>query len=88
MLLEGIDPESEEPAEGEDERLSERIGALIAQRRRIRRCSTPACWRPDTAEEFTDEIDRRLALLADRLVCEPPEACDAAAGGPPAAPAP
>ena len=23
-----------------------------------------------------DEIDRRLALLADRLVCEPPEACD------------
>jgi monovalent cation:H+ antiporter, CPA1 family len=88
VLLEGIDPESEEPAEGEDERLSERMGALIAQRRRISALQNAGVLAPDPAEEFKDEIDRRLALLAERLVCEPPEACDAAAAGPPAAPAP
>ncbi len=76
VLLEGIDPESEEPAEGEDERLSERMGALIAQRRRISALQNAGVLAPDSAEEFKDEIDRRLALLADRLVCEPPEECD------------
>ena len=45
VLLEGLDPESEEPAEGDEERLSERMGALVAQRRRITALRTPACSR-------------------------------------------
>ena len=76
VLLEGLDPESEEPAEGDEERLSERMAALIAQRRRITALQHAGVLADDTSEEIRDEIDRRLALLADRLVCEPPEACD------------
>jgi CPA1 family monovalent cation:H+ antiporter len=75
-LLEGLDPESEEPPEGDEERLSERMGALVAQRRRIAALRHAGVLEEDTAEELMDEIDRRLALLADRLVCEPPESCD------------
>jgi CPA1 family monovalent cation:H+ antiporter len=86
VLLEGLDPESEEPAEGDEERLSERMAALIAQRRRITALQHAGVLADDTTEELTDEIDRRLALLADRLVCEPPEARDDAAGA--GAPAP
>ena len=76
VLLEGLEPESEEPAEGDEERLSERMGALLAQRRRITALRHAGVLAVDIVEELTDEIDRRLALLAERLACEPPEACD------------
>jgi CPA1 family monovalent cation:H+ antiporter len=76
VLLDGLDPESEEPAEGDEERLSERMGALVAQRRRVTALRHAGALDDDTAEDLTDEIDRRLALLADRLVCEPPGPCD------------
>jgi len=71
VLLEGLDPESEEPVEGDEDRLSARIGALVAQRRRIAALSAAGVLASDTAGELVDEIDRRLALLTDRLACEP-----------------
>lgn len=73
VLLEGLDPESEEPAEGDEDRLSARIGALVAQRRRVTALRNAGVLTEGPADDLTDEIDRRLALLADRLVCEPPE---------------
>ena len=76
ILLEGLDAESEEPAEGDDERLSERIGALVAQRRRIAALHHAGALADDEMGELTEEIDRRLALLAERLACEPAEVCD------------
>ena len=82
VLLDGLEPESEEPAEGDEERLSERMGGLVAQRRRITALRHAGVLADDDAEEITDEIDRRLALLADRLVCEPPDACDDPSGAP------
>lgn len=80
VLLEGLDPVSEEPLEGDDERLSERMGALLAQRRRIAALHNAGVLAGDAAEDLTDEIDTRLALLADRLACAPGKECDA--GGP------
>jgi CPA1 family monovalent cation:H+ antiporter len=76
VLLEGLDPVSEEPREGDDERLSERMGALLAQRRRITALRHAGVLAGDAAEGLTGEIDARLALLADRLVCEPGEECE------------
>lgn len=80
ILLEGLDPLSEEPGEGDEERLSERMGALLAQRRRITALRNAGALTGDAADELTDEIDARLALLADRLVCAPGEECDAPGG--------
>jgi hypothetical protein len=76
VLLEGLDPLSDEPEEGDDERLSERMGALLSQRRRITALRNAGVLAGDAAEDLTDEIDSRLALLADRLACEPGEECD------------
>jgi len=69
VLLEGLDPVADEPAEGEDERLSERMGALLAQRRRVNALRNAGVLDHVASDDLTDEIDRRLALLADRLVC-------------------
>jgi CPA1 family monovalent cation:H+ antiporter len=84
VLLEGLDPVSEEPPEGDDERLSARMGALLAQRRRITALRNAGVLATAAAEDLVDEIDVRLALLADRLACESGAEC--AEGGSPAAP--
>jgi monovalent cation:H+ antiporter, CPA1 family len=73
VLLEGLDPEADEPAEGDEDHLSERIGALVAQRRRIAALGAAGVLAGDAAGELVGEIDRRLALLAERLARELPE---------------
>jgi monovalent cation:H+ antiporter, CPA1 family len=70
VLLEGLDPVADEPAEGEDERLSERMGALLAQRRRVSALRNAGVLDDAASDDLMEEIDRRLALLADRLVCD------------------
>ena len=70
MLLEGMAPLSDEPAEGEEERLTERLGALLAQRRRIEALRHAGALAGATAGELVDEVDRRIALLGERLACE------------------
>jgi len=70
ILLEGLDPESEEPAEGGEDRLAMHIGTLVAQRRRIEALRLAGALAPALAEELVDEIDKRVALLAERLACE------------------
>ena len=68
-MLEGIAPLADEPAEGEEERLAERIGALVAQRRRVEALRHAGALADDTARELADEIDRRIGLLSERLTC-------------------
>ena len=85
VLLQGLDPVANEPAEGEDERLSERMGALLAQRRRVSALRNVGVLDDATSDDLTEEIDRRLALLADRLVCERGGACDGGEGAAPEA---
>ena len=69
VLLEGMAPLTDEPAEGDEERLAERIGALVAQRRRIEALRHAGALADATADELVDEVDRRVALLGDRLAC-------------------
>ena len=79
-LLEGLVPLADEPAEGEEERLAERIGALVAQRRRIEALRHAGASRTAAADDLVDEIDRRIALLGERLACErDPDTCWTAA---------
>ena len=70
VLLEGIVPLTDEPAEGEEARLAERIGALVAQRRRIEALRHAGALAGAAADELVDEVDRRIALLGERLACE------------------
>jgi hypothetical protein len=70
LLLEEMTPLSAEPAEGEEERLTERLGALLAQRRRIEALRHAGALAGVTADVLVDEVDRRLALLGERLACE------------------
>jgi monovalent cation:H+ antiporter, CPA1 family len=76
VVLEGLDPLSEEPPEGDEERLSERMGTLLAERRRVTALRHAGVLDEATADELTDEIDGRLAVLADRLVCERGGPCE------------
>ena len=68
-LLEGIASLTDEPAEGEEERLAERIGALVAQRRRIEALRHAGALTDAAAAELVDEVDHRIALLGERLGC-------------------
>jgi monovalent cation:H+ antiporter, CPA1 family len=70
VLLEGIAPVTDEPAEGDEDRLAERLGALLAQRRRIEALRHAGALAGATADELVDELDRRVALLGERLACE------------------
>jgi len=70
LLLEEMTPVADEPAEGEEERLTERLGALLAQRRRIAALRHAGALAGVTADELVDEVDRRIALLGERLACE------------------
>ncbi len=75
-LLEGLAPLADEPAEGEEERLAERLGALLAQRRRIVALRHAGALEAAAADDLVDEVDRRIALLGERLACErEPDAC-------------
>jgi CPA1 family monovalent cation:H+ antiporter len=70
VLLEGMDPVADEPAEGEEEKLADRIGALVAQRRRVRALRGAGVLAAAAADDLVDEIDRRIEVLGDRLACE------------------
>ena len=75
-LLEGLAPLADEPAEGDEERLAERLGALLAQRRRIVALRHAGALEGSAADDLVDEVDRRIALLGERLACErDPGAC-------------
>ena len=75
ILLEGIGPLDEEPLQGEQERLAARLGALLAQRRRVGALRTAGVIQPAAAQELLQDIDARVALLGDRLACERDEQC-------------
>jgi len=70
ILLEGFDPQLEEPAEGDEDGLAARIGALVAQRRRIEALRLAGAIAQPLAEELVEEIDARLPLLVERLAGE------------------
>ena len=75
-LLEGLAQLTDEPAEGDEERLAERLGALLAQRRRIVALRHAGALDGPSADDLVDEVDRRIALLGERLACErEPDAC-------------
>jgi hypothetical protein len=61
---------ADEPAEGEEEKLADRIGALVAQRRRVRALRGAGVLAAAAADDLVDEIDRRIEVLGDRLACE------------------
>jgi CPA1 family monovalent cation:H+ antiporter len=76
LLLEGMAPVGDEPAQGDEEQLAERIGALVAQRRRIDALRHAGALAGPTADDLVDEVDRRIALLGERLARErEPGAC-------------
>jgi Na+:H+ antiporter len=76
LLLDGMAPVADEPAEGDEERLAERIGALVAQRRRIEALRHAGALAGPAADELVDEVDQRIALLGERLACERnPDSC-------------
>jgi CPA1 family monovalent cation:H+ antiporter len=66
-VLEGLPPVVDEPAEGEDDRLVERIGELVAQRRRVDALRHGGAVTEGAAASLDAEIDGRIALLAARL---------------------
>lgn len=70
LLLEGLGDEADEPAEGEEGRLVERIGALVAQRRRVDALRQAGVLADAAGAELVEEIDRRIGLLGERLACE------------------
>jgi monovalent cation:H+ antiporter, CPA1 family len=74
-LLEGVGPLDEEPRQGEQQRLAARLGALLAQRRRVEALRTAGVIQPPAAQELMQDIDARVALLGDRLACERDEQC-------------
>ena len=53
-----------------------RIGALVAQRRRLQALRAAGVLTDAAADYLVDEIDRRIAVLGERLACErDPGAC-------------
>lgn len=76
LLLDGMAPLAEEPGNGDEEGLAERIGALVAQRRRIDALRHAGALAAPSAEELLTEVDRRIALLGERLACQrDPDRC-------------
>lgn len=68
-LLDGLVPLADEPAVDEPERLSERIGALLAQRRRVEALRRAGVLDATAAAALVRETDARIALLGERLAC-------------------
>lgn len=83
-VFEGLPPLVDEPIRGEDGLLVERIGALVAQRRRVDALLHGGAVTAGAAASLNAAIDGRIAALASRLG----EEADASAGppGPPAKP--
>jgi CPA1 family monovalent cation:H+ antiporter len=69
LLLEGLVPVSDEPGEDEPARLSERLGVLLAQRRRIEALRRSGVVAEQAAADLLHETDARIALLGERLAC-------------------
>jgi CPA1 family monovalent cation:H+ antiporter len=69
LLLDGLGPLEDEPGEGEQGRLSERIGALLAHRKRIEALRRAGVVAEAAAAGLLEETDGRIALLGERLAC-------------------
>ena len=66
-LLEGLPPLQDEPAAGEADRIVERIGELVAQRRRLDALRRAGAVTDAAAAPLAQAIDERIALLGARL---------------------
>jgi CPA1 family monovalent cation:H+ antiporter len=66
-VLEGLPPLEEEPGRGEDDRLVERIGVLVAQRRRVGALRRAGAVSERASLDLLGEVDGRIALLGARL---------------------
>jgi monovalent cation:H+ antiporter, CPA1 family len=66
-LLDGMAPLADEPTAGDDERLAARLGALLAQRRRIVALRGAGAVDEALKAALLAELDDRVALLAERL---------------------
>jgi CPA1 family monovalent cation:H+ antiporter len=66
-VLDGLVPIADEPAAGDEERLSERIGALVGQRRRIVVLHRAGAIDEAMKAALLAELDDRIALLCERL---------------------
>ena len=71
-VFEGLPPLSDEPVRGQDDHLIERIGQLVAQRRRVDALRHGRAVSDAAADELTTDIDQRIAALAERLKPETP----------------
>ena len=70
-VFEGLPPLVDEPVRGEDGVLVERIGELVAQRRRVDALLHGGAVTDAAAASLTAAIDGRIAALASRLGEEP-----------------
>jgi len=66
-VLEGLPPLADEPDRGEDDRLVERIGELVGQRRRVEALRRGGALAGDAAAIVRTDLDGRIVLLAGRL---------------------
>ncbi len=66
-VLEGLPPLEEEPERGEDDRLVERIGVLVAQRRGAGALRRAGALSERASLDLLGEVDERIALLGARL---------------------
>jgi CPA1 family monovalent cation:H+ antiporter len=66
-VLEGLPPLADEPGEGQDDLLVERIGELVAQRRSLEALRHGGAVTDAAAAPMAADIDERIALLAARL---------------------
>ncbi len=66
-VLEGLPPLEEEPERGEDDGLVERIGVLVAQRRRVGALRRAGALGERASLDLLGEVDGRIALLGARL---------------------
>ncbi len=66
-VLEALPPLEEEPEEGGDERLVERIGELVAQRRSLQALRVGGAVTAAAAAPLAEDIESRIAVLAGRL---------------------
>jgi hypothetical protein len=73
-VLEGLPPLADEPEDGQDEKLVERIGELVAQRRSLDALRHGGAVTDAAAAPLAADIDERIALLAARLGSAGPQA--------------
>jgi monovalent cation:H+ antiporter, CPA1 family len=66
-VLAGLPPLADEPEDGEDDRLVERIGELVAQRRSLDALRHGGAVTEAAAAPLAADIDERIAVLAERL---------------------